>query len=244
MHKKQKNTVFVILCVACGCLLPRLLFAQLGGQTAYPFLRLPQSARVAGLGGVLISVKDDDAALAFANPAVLNPRMNGQLSFNSSFIAPEVFQGYAAYAHSFKKWTTHASVQYLNYGKMEATDEFGNAQGSFNTNDYTITLGAGRRLNKYYSFGVNARVMLSQLEQYRSTGLAADAALMYTDTAKGFTAALVARNLGGQITPYTAGKYERLPTEVQVGISQRLKHLPFRISLTVQHLDKWGDTLR
>ena len=53
--------------------------APIGGEHVYEFLNLSQSARVTGLGGHLITVKDDDVALAFGNPAVLNPSMDQQL---------------------------------------------------------------------------------------------------------------------------------------------------------------------
>ena len=58
------------------------IFAQIGGQTVYTFMTLPHSARVAALGGNAITIKDDDVALAYHNPAVLSEEMNNQLTFN------------------------------------------------------------------------------------------------------------------------------------------------------------------
>ena len=40
-------------------------------QTAYNFLRLPESAHAAALGGDNISIIEDDATLALSNPALL-----------------------------------------------------------------------------------------------------------------------------------------------------------------------------
>ena len=43
---------------------------------------------------------------------------------------------------------------------------------------------------------------------------------------------------GTQLSTYTNTK-EDLPFDVQLGISQRLKHLPFRFGITAHHLHQW-----
>ena len=59
------------------CLFTILLTAMAVGtraqesQTAYNFLRLPESAHAAALGGDNISIIEDDATLALSNPALL-----------------------------------------------------------------------------------------------------------------------------------------------------------------------------
>ena len=54
-----------------------------------------------------------------------------------------------------------------------------------------------------------------------------------------FSAALVVKNIGTQIKPYYDNNYEPLPFEIQFGISQKLAHAPFRVSLLAQHLEKF-----
>ncbi len=214
--------------------------AQLGGQEAYGFLRLPQSARVQALGGVLITVHDDDAALAYSNPAALNKTMHKALTFNTGLVAPGIVAGYAGYAHYLKKGiTVHGGVQYLNYGKFVTADDMGNTSGNFSASDYAITLGASQRFTRKYSMGANVRFITSQLESYHSSALALDLAAMYTDTAHGLVVAAVLRNAGTQLSTY-AGSPENVPTDLQIGISKRLRRLPFRISATVQHLNRWN----
>ena len=41
-------------------------------QTAFNFLRLPTSAHAAALGGENVTLTDNDAAMVFHNPALLN----------------------------------------------------------------------------------------------------------------------------------------------------------------------------
>ena len=53
------------------------------------------------------------------------------------------------------------------------------------------------------------------------------------------TMAMVAKNMGSQITTYVEdGEREPLPFEVQFGISKRLKYVPLRLSLSLNNLEK------
>ena len=216
--------------------------AQIGGDNVYEFINLPQSARVTALGGSLIAVHDDDVALAYGNPAVLNQDMHQQLNFNYNFLVADIRNGYASYGHYIDKWktTVHGGVQYINYGDFKAANENGIITGTFAATEYAFTIGAGRELNERISVGTNLKFVSSQLEAYSSVGLAADAAVLYRDTASRFNASLVFKNIGGQFTNYNQGNTEPIPFDVQLGISKKLKHLPFRISLTAHNLQRWN----
>ncbi len=218
------------------------LQAQVGGDNVYEFINLPSSARISALGGNLITVSDDDVALAFNNPAALNPSMHQQLSFNYNFHLTGISNGYAAYGHHINKWETtlHGGIQYLNYGTFDATDERGNIIGSFKAAEYAITLGAGYRLYEKLSLGANVKVITSQFETYNSTGLVSDFAAMYNDTSGRFNATLLFKNVGTQLSTYRTDNKEPIPFDVQLGVSQRLKHLPLRFSLIAHNLQRWN----
>jgi hypothetical protein len=68
--------------------------------------------------------------------------------------------------------------------------------------------------------------------------LLADLGVTYRHPDRLFTAALVLRNMGGQLTPYSDGGREPVPFEIQLGLSQKLQHAPFRFSLVMQHLQR------
>ena len=68
--------------------------AQVGGDHIYEFLNLSNSARVTGLAGNLITVKDDDVALAYSNPSLLNSKMHQALTFNYNFHLSDISNGY------------------------------------------------------------------------------------------------------------------------------------------------------
>lgn len=224
------------------CLVPLgAAYAQItGGQHVFQFMSLPPSARITALGGAHITVQDDDPAFAAANPAALNPGMDGQLVFNHNFFLTDIQHGYAAFATHLPKvrFTVHGGLQYMKYGDIPQTDEYGNILGKVKAAETAFTLGGARQLSPRFSMGLNLRFGVSTLDVYQSAALAADAGILYADTARRFTAALVLRNYGTQISQYNETG-EDLPYDLQLGFSKRLRYLPFRLSVLVHHLHQW-----
>ncbi|MCB0703753.1 MAG: type IX secretion system protein PorQ [Saprospiraceae bacterium] len=218
------------------------LLAQIGGDAVYQFLELPQSARVSALGGVLITVLDDDVSLAMSNPAVANAGMHQQLSFNHNFHLGGIQNGYAAFGWYVPKWdaTLHGGMQYVAYGTFDETDVYGDVIGEFKAADYALTIGAGKSVYERLSVGANIRVINSQYANYDSWGLGFDMAAIFHDTASRINVSLVARNAGWQLNTYTADNREPMPFDLQLGISKQLAHLPFRFSVVYHHLDQWN----
>lgn len=218
------------------------LLAQVGGLFSYEFLNLSPSARVAALGAAHIAVADDDVNLAAVNPALLNASMHQHLSFSHAFHLAGVQHGYAAMGLYHPKWKTtfHGGIQYVDYGDFDLTNELGEVEGNFKANEYAFTLGAGRQVYERITVGANVKLISSQLETYRSLGLATDLAAFYEDTAANFSATLIFRNIGTQLSTYTDGNKEPIPFEMQAGIAKRLRHLPLRFSLIYRYLDRWN----
>jgi len=148
-------------------------FAQMGGKSVFPLLNESPSARVTAMGGLFISVLDDDASLALQNPSLITPMMHNHLSLNYTDYLYNLQEGYAGYVRSFDKIKTtfNAGIQYLNYGDFTMTDEIGNSIGSFNGSEYAITLGAGRTYAKRFHFGVSGTFSLQNSNHIRQTEL-------------------------------------------------------------------------
>lgn len=216
--------------------------AQLGGTNTYEFLNLSPSARISALGGNLITVVDDDVNLAFHNPGLLNAQMHQQISFSQNFHVLDIQNGYASYGHYFEKaeLSTHIGVQYVSYGDFDQTDEFGMVNGTFSAGEYALTLGVGKQLSERFSAGANLKTISSQFESYNSFGMTVDAGLVYQDTASRIVATLVVKNMGTQFSTYEDDNFEPLPFDVQIGVSKRLRYLPFRFSIIYHHLNQWN----
>lgn len=218
--------------------------AQIGGEAVYEFLNLSTAARVSALGGNQIAVKDDDLFLAYANPSLLNEEMDNKFAFTYSNHYTDVGVGYASYAKSFDSiGTFNIGVQFVDYGNFEETDEAGNQLGNFDAGEYAFTIGYAYQIDSAFSVGANIKAIYSSFFDYNSTGLAADVAATYYSKKNGFTLALVAKNLGTQLSTYVEdGEKENLPFELQFGITKRLKHVPLRLGLIVQQIQDWDLT--
>lgn len=236
----MKKQLLWIIFTALSC----NLHSQVGGEHVYEFLNLSSSARVTGLAGHVIAVQDDDdVVLGYNNPAAINPSMHQQLSFNYNFYLANVNTGYFGYGHYLKKWdiTLTGSAKFINYGEFQRTNVFGNIEGTFKANETALILGASKRLYDKLTIGVNGSIISSRLAEYSSFGVNSDVGLLWADTSKQFNVALVAKNLGRQISTY-AGESEFLPFDLQLGISKRLAHLPFRWSIIYHTLQRWNVT--
>lgn len=223
------------------CLLPLVLSAQItGGRHVFQFMTLSPSARITALGGAQITVQDDDVAFAAANPAALNPSMDGRLTFQHNFYLSDIQHGYAAYGAHLPKlgFTVHGGLQYMNYGDIKQADEFGNVTGKVKASETAFTLGAARQLTERISLGLNVRFGVSTLDVYQASALATDLGALYVDTASRFSAAIVLRNVGTELATYNDVR-EDLPYDLQVGFSKRLRHLPFRLTVIAHHLNQW-----
>ncbi len=217
--------------------------AQKGGETTYSFLGLANAARVAALGGEVVSLQDDDINLVFHNPALLSPGMHNNLNLNYVNYFAGVNYGYASYAYSIEEIGNFAAgMHYVNYGTFDRTDELGQSMGTFRASEYAMNLFYSRSfLDDKLSAGVNLKPIFSSLEQYTSLGIAMDIGAVYNNPGTQTTLGLVVKNMGTQITSYT-GIREPLPLEIQAGVTQGLAHAPFRFTITFQNLERWDLT--
>jgi hypothetical protein len=237
MEVIQKYRILVLLFIVWASAGIIRAQAPVGGRYVYEFLGLPASARLSALGGTLPAVKDDDLNLAISNPALLNPAMHNALSFSHNFIFADIQSGYVTYGRHWKKQniTTKIGVQYVNYGDFTASDERGNINGTFSAGEAALVLGAGKQLNERIFFGAILKTVFSNYETYHSFGMAADVGLSYVKDSSGLIISLVLKNIGGEISTFTSVRGSA-PLDFQVGISKRLKYLPFRFSVTGHHL--------
>ncbi len=127
----------------------------------------------------------------------------------------------------------------MNYGSFDGYDEAGNATGTFSGNETALSFGYALQIGySDFYFGANAKLITSKLEQYNSFGVVTDLGLLYINEDLDFQAALAVRNFGTQLTTY-AGLNEKLPFEVDFGMSQRLENVPIRWHITLENLQQW-----
>lgn len=219
------------------------IFAQIGGDYGYDFLEQPVSSRLAALGSNIASIDDNDLNIGFVNPSLINPGMDNHMTLNYVNYFTETNFSSFQYANSFDKVGSFmASIQYMDYGKLDYADENGNLDGTFGAYDMAVNIGWGRQLDSMFSIGATAKIIYSSYESYNSFGMAVDVAGTYKSKS-GLTMSLVASNIGMQITKFTPNAdRDPLPFNIQYAISKRLDHVPFRFSLVYDHIEKWDLT--
>jgi hypothetical protein len=216
--------------------------AQIGGTTGFNFLNLPFNARVGGLGGDFITARDFDQNLGIQNPALLNETMDKRGSINQGLLAGGVNSGGLNYARHFSNGITGlAHFRYVAYGTMRRTDINGTDLGSFSPGDFILGASASKSINERMHIGATFNLIYSQLDNYIAFGNSLDIGGCYTDEDKRLVVSGVIKHLGFQWKGYNQER-SALPLEVQMGISHKLAHAPFRFSLLGQHLEKWDLT--
>lgn len=216
-----------------------LLYGQVGGTAIYQFLTLPGSAKIASMGGKVISLFEEDLSMTSQNPALLNKSMHHQVVLNYTDYFIDINHGYFSYGISNSEFGNFAAgIQYINYGKFTGTDETGEITGSFGASEYALTFIWSKSLDSTLSFGVTLKPIASYLERYQSYGFVSDWGINYYNRHKLFSASLVLRNLGTQLSTYNKHNREPLPFEILLGLSHRLQHAPFRFSITAHQLQK------
>ncbi|MEE9438311.1 MAG: type IX secretion system protein PorQ [Saprospiraceae bacterium] len=216
-------------------------YAQIGGRYVFEFLGSPQSARLTSLGGSLITVADDDVSLAASNPALLSEKTDGQLSINHNFSIADISNGYLGYGRRLKKLgiDAHIGISYISFGDFVAADEYGNNEGTFSGGETALTLGASKKLNDRITLGANIKGIFGNMESYNSSGIGADIGILYTRPESEMIVAFLIKNIGYQLSAY-GNNAGATPLDIQIGVSQKLQHLPFRFSITAHNLQKWG----
>lgn len=220
-----------------GVLFTLLLSAGLNAQTTYEFLRTDMNARTAALGGSFVS-GNDDANVLFFNPAGLNLLENDPISFSFMKHLLDINSASLAYSHEFENLGRFgAGIKFINYGTFEGKDEFGGETGSFSANEAAFILGYSNTLEENFYYGVNLKVIYSNIADRNSTALAFDAGLHYEIPSQLINIGVAVLNIGTQLSTYYDTR-ENLPLDVTVGISKKLEHLPLKLYLDLHKLNE------
>jgi hypothetical protein len=210
----------------------------IGGNTVFNFLNVPHTPQLAALGGINTSQISNDIGLAFNNPALLRPSMHSQLNavFNGFYAGISSYHLSLGYHHPKLNTNFQWGLNYFNYGSTQETDASGNILGQFRPTDWVMQVSASRSYLEKWNYGATVKFISSNYGQYKSNGIAVDVGLLYRDSAKLFSASLLAKNMGSQLKKYDGTDPGDLPFDLQVGISKRLDKAPFGFSVTAHHL--------
>lgn len=210
------------------------------GSAAYNFLNITSSSKIYGLGGVNISLVDDDLSTADQNPALLGPEMSGQAALNyMHYVGGSNFAG-LRYAHSAgERAAWSASVRYFGYGSMTEALPDGSIVGTFSPKDLAFGGSYSHEITERLRGGIDIKMLYSSYADYSAFALSTDLGVNYYNDERDLSLSLVAANLGGQIKRFNQA-YDRLPFDVRIGWSQSFGSFPVRFSVTAWNLTKWS----
>ena len=209
-------------------------------QTEYNFLRLPVSAHAAALGGENITIIEDDPSLMFSNPALAASVSDKTIGLNYMNYMSGAHYGSASYTMILsEKATLGAGAQYINYGSMKEVDENNVQTGDFSASDLSINAMFAYQLGKRFVGGITAKFIYSNIGSYNSLAMGVDLGINYYDPEYEWSISAVAKNLGGQVKAFD-DTYEKMPFDLQVGVSKTFAAIPLRLSATLTDLTHYN----
>ena len=232
----MKKVVFFALFLA----LTASLKAQ-ESETTCNFLRLPMSAHVSSLGGDNISIPDDDASLLFHNPALISNVTDKSLALSYMNYMEGVNVGGATYVKAWgERATWGVQAMYIDYGEMKQTTADNVQIGEVSAKEVMVGATLSYLLTDRIAGGVSTKLISSHIAGYSALAVGVDLGLNYYDDETLLSVAAVARNLGGQVKAFE-DEFEKLPFDLQLGVSKQLVGAPLRFSATMTRLNSWDD---
>lgn len=208
--------------------------------SAFNTLRLPASSHAAALGGQNVTLIEDEPTAGWYNPALYAnvSDLSAGLDF-MTYAAGSTWMG-AHFVKAFgERHTMAVGAQYMNYSKMDETDEAGNTLGQFSAKDIVIGAGYSYLLSERWTGGANLKMMVSNLADYTALAAAVDVGVNYYDDENDLSVSASLQNIGTQLKAYHDGQRTHLPFTLALGFSKGMAHLPVRFHVTMTDVTRW-----
>jgi len=205
--------------------------------TIVPFLNISPDARSGALGDTGVAISPD-ANTAYWNPSkmvFLEQDANFSVSASPWYreIIKNSFLGYGSFVQKINHNNAiGVSMRYLKYGQIDLYDENHASLGTFAPNEYAIDASFARKFGDYFSLGLTARYIYSNVtngsiiqgaQSVPVSTVAADVSLFattdptYTDKAI-FAFGLDISNIGPKVSYAKTGQAYFLPANLKMGI--------------------------
>lgn len=187
---------------------------------------------------------EDDEALIFHNPALLASVSDKTVNLNYMNYMSGVNTASASFNRTVNDKASWAvSAQFVDYGKMKETDENNIQMGEFSAKDIAVAGYFSYMLGEKFAGGIAAKFVTSYIGDYNSIAVGVDLGINYYDPETEWSVSCAAKNLGGQLKAYD-NEYEKMPIDLQLGVTKRFVNAPFRVSATLVNLNHWDSGLR
>lgn len=202
-------------------------------------LRLPMSSHVAALGGENISALEDTPWAGWSNPALYAVVSNHSLGLDFMTYANGGIWAGAQFVKAFgERHTGAVTAQMMNYGSMDETDEFGNVLGEFAPKDVVVGAGYSYLLSDRWAGGANLNMIYSKYGDFSAFAIGIDLGVNYWNEEKDLSLSATLKNVGAPLKSFD-DRTERLPFNLQIGLTKGMSHAPVQFSVTMSDLTHW-----
>lgn len=221
--------------VALAALCASPLAAQTGsGSEGALFLLLPTGAQAVGMGQAIVASKPGSEGIWW-NPASIAGQDKGEIAIHHSKTIAGVGDALTFVLHPHSFGTAAFSVNHLNIGEQQVTDEFNNPIGTILPRDVVFAGTVARMFGKRVSAGINYKLIQIRIDCQGECGSvgaevqsssAADFGAQYEVAAGApLSFGVALRNLGGRLNTRETNLRDPLPTQLELGAQYRLKFI-------------------
>jgi hypothetical protein len=188
----------------------------------------------------------NDASAVFYNPASIYTVTNKHFSTTFLKNVLDINSGIVSYIKPLSNRAVLAGeIAYSNYGTFDYTNEFGDKNGNtFGANDLTAGITYANELDSNLYYGATAKFIYVGLEKANSMAFAADVGILYNIPSKRTSVGLSILHAGSQFSTFN-GISEKLPLDIRLGVTNRLRGLPLLVNFSFHRLadktDKFFD---
>ena len=208
--------------------------------TAVPFLRIVPDARFGAMGDVGIAMPSDPNSMHFnaSNLTFAEKDFSVSATFTPWLRAlglNDVFLAYiSGYKHIDYSQTIGMGLRFFSLGQIQYTDDQGNPLQTVRPNEFELAFAYSRKLGKYFSAGLAAKYIFSNLgtgavsggqTMMPAHGFAADLSFTFKKPLEiagkdaMFTAGLAFSNLGTKISYTQSANRDYIPANMGLGFA-------------------------
>ncbi len=199
------------------------------GQTGFPVLMELTEARTLALGGAVVS-HDGQSGAVLINPA---SAVGSERQISAAFAN-----------HMLDLWSGNITVTYplndklivggylnnYDYGEFDVTHVGEGANGeTFTAAEYVIAGYGAYSLTDRIGVGATVKFVWGNIDDNSASGMAVDGGITFDPQWQDIKLGASFRNVGSQLNKYGTNDAP-LPTEVNIGGSKKLAHLPLTLS--------------
>lgn len=187
-------------------------------KSALSYLRLPVSARVAGLGGA-VSAIGDDAATGLVNPASIATAQKTRFTVSGEKLTLDRQHYFAGLLHPLHSVGSVVGMGWIQAGvsDIEKRNDEGVQNGSFGDLENTIALWYGGRIVERLYAGLAAKYHMQTLDDTKATGFGGDVGIFFAANPK-LGLALAGNNLGSGFK-WETGHEDKLAPGLRIGLA-------------------------